>query len=226
MGLVRGRPAFDSPPPEPRIAWGFPLITREAVEEGGLDLLVAGGGHCYREAVWGRTAVVVPGAPVGLRPGDWGDRYFVTADLGADGAQLVQDVRDVSPVVEVVLDVGASGTADESALIRELQERLAGAAMARVRLTGAVQQPLDEGRLLAALDRVPAVTEFHNETVLDADGEFLKRLRNEGTIRGLFARRLEALRSEARSDAECRALDRALVLGLAEFRRLETTHAG
>jgi hypothetical protein len=212
----------DAPTP----SFGRPVLPPAAVESSGLDLVVAGGDHGYREVLLGRTLAVAPGAPVGLRPGDWGDRYFVMADFGPDGVQLVQEVRDVSPVVEIRVDVAAAGIADAASFARHLTRALSGAAMARVHLTGATESPLEDDDLNRILSDLPAVIELHNETVLAPDGEFLARLRGESTIRGLFARRLEAMRAEAGSEDECRALDRALVLGLAEFRRLEASHVG
>jgi hypothetical protein len=132
----------------------------------------------------------------------------------------------VSPVVEIRVDVAAAGIADAASFARHLTRALSGAAMARVHLTGATESPLEDDDLNRILSDLPAVIELHNETVLAPDGEFLARLRGESTIRGLFARRLEAMRAEAGSEDECRALDRALVLGLAEFRRLEASHVG
>ncbi len=210
----------------PTSSFGRSFLPPAAVESSGLDLVVAGGDHGYREKLLGRTLAVSPGAPLGLRPGDWGDRYFVIADFGPDGVQLVQEVRDVSPVVEIRVDVAAAGITDAASFARHLTRALSGAAMARVHLTGASEFPLEDEDLKGVLADLPAAIDLHNETVLAPDGEFLARVRGESTIRGLFARRLEAMRAEAGSDDECRALDRALVLGLAEFRRLETSHVG
>jgi exonuclease SbcD len=204
----------------------LPELPAAAVESSRLDLVVAGGEHTYRETLLGKTLAVVPGAPVGLHPGDWGDRYFVMADLGPEGVQLVQELRDVSPVVEIRVDAADAGITDAASFAAHLAGKLSGAAMARVHLTGATELPLEDEDLARVLADLPAVVDLRNETVLAPDGEFLTRLREESTIRGLFARRLEAMRAEARSDEECRALDRALVLGLAEFRRLETAHVG
>ncbi len=212
---------LETAPPEAPSPWGMPVLGRDEVEGWGLDLVVAGGGHRYRERLWGSTLAIQPGSPVGLHADETGDRYFAVADLTPAGSQVAREVREVAPVVEITVALGPDRSAEPQALAARVASQVGEAAYARIRLTGETDHPVDAHLLGRTLSALPAVVEVVDETAPASDWGAFRRLGEENSVRGAFVRGLQERRASARDARERRVIERALLAAAAEFHRLE-----
>jgi hypothetical protein len=196
VGLVHADLEDEVRAPAASLSWGRPPLSREQAGATALDLLVVGGGHGFRSEICGVVPVVQPGSPVQLRPDDDEARPFAIAQIGPEGVEIEKHPR--------------MGLAAEPALTSESALPVASAPPAKSTPTRR-----------RSSDRSPAVV----GPAVRAKGDLLARIRKEGSVRGLFARRLETLLSQTSDPAERDILRRALALGLDEFNRLEAPHA-
>jgi hypothetical protein len=130
VGLFHAAPCADSP----LGSWGC-RPDPDVLADLGLHLLVMGGDHRGREAMWGRTRLLSPGSPVPLRPQDHDEPAWTMVTLS--GGEVVLERRPrpspLDPVREIAVDATADGglTPDRTpaiglraALLRVYEERL------------------------------------------------------------------------------------------------------
>jgi len=173
------------------VAWPLPVLDGETVAASGLDLLVLGGAHQFTQTRLGDTTVVAPGSPVGLRPGEWGARFWTVAEIGPDGVRLDRIERRVSPVTQATVDLDAEDIRTPKALAARLEAGHGGAAMLSVRLLGAAGRNWDPRKLDEAVGRLPFAVHWNEVDPVPDDRE---------ELHGLFADALETRRASAGGD--------------------------
>jgi hypothetical protein len=200
-----------------------PTVDHSELRADDLDLLVVGGHHSFRADTSGPVPIVSPGTPVALGPGEWGERYWVFAELTPDGVDIVKELRDVSPVTEVRLDLNETEIESPASLARHLQDRFSRDAMISLRLRGHLQSAWDEDDLRNRLDALPFAVSLIDETTL-GDWRIVESLAAEDTLRGRFAQEILALRDPDPDSVNDGILAKAFRMGLREFRRFEECH--
>lgn len=190
-------------------------VTEETIAASGLDVVVLGRDHEPCTAVCGRTHAVVPGTPVGLTYGEWGERAFTLVDVSEDGVTTTVRPRNVAPVVDVDWDVSGLGS-DPAGLAAALMERLGAAAMARVRLHGKIKDPIDVDRLATMMSADGPVVDLIDDTELD---------RRPGTeivghsVEAIFVERMRERIKKAAGAEDRAVLNHALRMGVLKFQQ-------
>ena len=112
VGLFHAVPGAESP----LVSWGC-RPDPDALAELCLDLLVMGGDHRGREAIWGRTRVLSPGSPVPLRPQDHEETAWTVVTLSGRNVVLERRPRGstLDPAREIPAGESARGSARGSA---------------------------------------------------------------------------------------------------------------
>ena len=183
----------------------------------GLDYIALGHYHavaCLEEG--GRTIACYPGSPEGKRFGENGPRHVLIVEVG-QGKVLVEKVQVQSKIMDE-LSVDASIFAEPGALEGELVRLASPELIARVRITGTVEEPLDTANLAGRLQGKFAWLELLDETDL-YDSDHVKRMEREDSIRGLFIRKIHQRFAQAGSDGEREILRDALKLVMGRFSR-------
>jgi DNA repair exonuclease SbcCD nuclease subunit len=202
-------------------AWPVPVLDQAEIASSQLDLVLLGGPHNFLEARWGAVPVVAPGTPVGLRPGEFGDRYRVVVVVEGGGVEVDRTVRDVPSVIERMVDVEA--IRDPRALLDHLRPDAVPGSMVSVVLGGEVEEEWDSREVEGILAELPAVIRVENRTVQRAPRRAVVGSDAAG-ISQAFARRIEELISGNADPAERRVLEIALGEGLRELGRMGSPH--
>lgn len=216
VGLFYEVPAEESPGG----AWR-PVMDREALKELGLDLVVMGGYHNFGEETAGTTPMVFPGTPVGLKPGEWDERYWVLAELSESGAAVEKRARRVPPVKKIIKNVHEQGIESPDGLVEELAKENNGGGMLVVELGGELGSVWDEDKVVEKCSSLPSAVILEDTTTLSTDSGALGELKEEDSVAGRFVKEIEQIEDESGEDVA----NGALRLGLQEFRRLEGDHA-
>src|SRR5512140_3256170 len=187
----------------------------------GLDLLAMGHYHNFMEKRFGPTAVVYPGTLEGLKFSETGLRRFIVVSLGADGVRIEGTPYPGREIIEETIDLDRIGS--NPAFLEETILKLAGRdRIARVLLTGHMSSLFDA----ASLQEHLSGNFFHlsiDDATLKVDERWAARLAGEGTIRGLFVRKMNERLGKA-PESERPAIEAALRAGLAEFGAGEAFH--
>lgn len=193
-------------------AWPLPVLDGETVAGSGLDLLVLGGGHQFSRTRLGDTTVVVPGSPVGLRPGEWGARSWTVAEVGPDGVRLDRIERRVPPVARATVDLDAEAIRTPRALASRLEAGRGDAAMISVRLVGGASRNWDPAELDEAIRRLPFAVHWNQADPVPDD-------RDE--LHDLFAGALESRGAQAGGED---ILEQARRYGLGQLAGVRHNH--
>ena len=165
-----------------------------------LDYVALGHYHGFTAiAHGGRTVACYPGAPEGKRFGENGPRHVVLVEVGTGIVSLEKVAVQSRELAELVVD--ASLFAGQEQLAEELARLAAADRIARVRLTGVVEEPLDCANPIGRLQGRFAWLEIVDETDL-FDSRYVGRIEREDSIRGLFVRKVQERSAHAGSDAE------------------------
>lgn len=209
-GSLKGSPEWDMRKKD------IPFTTTELASLG-LDYIALGHYHntaCLEEG--GRIVACYPGSPEGKKFGENGARHALIVELGNDGVGVEKVPVQTRTVDELTVD--ASLFPEPGALEGELSRLASPDLIARVRLGGTVEEPVNVanlgGRLLgkfAWLDIVDETDLYHSDHV--------KRLEREDSIRGLFIRKVHARFAQAESGTERELCQEALKLVMGRFGR-------
>ena len=181
----------------------------------GLDYVALGHYHGFAVVAHeGRTVACYPGSPEGKRFGENGPRHVVLAEVGTGSATVEEVPIQSRTIAEHVFDV--SLLADPSRLVDELARFAATDTIARIRLGGVVEEPLDCANLVGRLQGRFAWLEIIDETDL-FDSQYVQRIEREDSIRGLFVRKVQERMAGAGSDAELALCREALKLVFQRF---------
>lgn len=171
----------------------------------GLDYVALGHYHSFATVEHeGRTIACYPGSPEGKRFGENGPRHVVVAEVGQGQATLEKVAVQSRQLSELTVD--ASLFASPGLLVDELARLGAPDVIARIRLTGVVEEPLDCANIAGRVQGRFAWLDLVDETDL-FDSRYVQRLEREDSIRGLFVRKVQERIARAASDDE-RALHR------------------
>lgn len=183
----------------------------------GLDYLALGHYHnCACLEVEGRTIACYSGSPEGKKFGENGPRHVLVVEVG-EGQAVAERVEVQSRVLQE-LTVDASLFAELAALESELARLSFPDLIARIHLTGTVEEPLDLANLAGRLQGRFAWLELLDETDL-YDSSQVKRLEREDSIRGLFIRKVHERFERADSAVERELCREALKLVIGRFGR-------
>jgi DNA repair exonuclease SbcCD nuclease subunit len=207
---VRRNPAWEL------TAEDFP-IRPEVIARSGMHYVALGHFHSYDEFAEGGVPAVYPGSIEGRDFGECGPRYVAIAEVSESGVKIERRECHTRELREVTLDLGETAAASDAAIAERVLEQRSDTLLVRVRLTGPAEFVPDTDKIQERLAGAFFYVEVVDETRL-IDGAFVKSLRDEQTIRGLFVRKM----LERAESAEARARDTAglaLKLGLDEFMR-------
>jgi DNA repair exonuclease SbcCD nuclease subunit len=180
-----------------------------------LDYLALGHYHSYAPLEQGgRLIACYPGSPEGKKFGENGPRHVALVEVEPGTATLEKVEVQTRIVAEPVLD--ASLAADAAALEAELARLGRPDLIARVRLTGTVEEPLDLANLAGRLQGLFAGLELVDETDL-YDSGFVRHIEREESIRGLFARKMAARLARASDESGRQVCREALRLAIARL---------
>ncbi|WP_298268283.1 DNA repair exonuclease [Geobacter sp.] len=183
----------------------------------GLDYIALGHYHnsaCLEDG--GRIVACYPGSPEGKKFGENGPRHALVVEVG-EGEVRVEKVPVQTRVVDE-LTVDASLFPEPGALEAELSRLASPDLIARVRLCGTVEEPVDAANLGGRLQGKFAWLDLVDETDL-YHSDHVRRLEREDSIRGLFIRKVHARFDRAESDAERELCREALKLVMGRFGR-------
>jgi len=183
----------------------------------GLDYVALGHYHnvgCLEEQ--GRVVACYPGSPEGKKFGENGERHVLIVEVGERVATVEKVPVQTRIVDERVVD--ASLFPEPDALEGELARLASPDLIARVRLVGTVEDPLDTANLVGRLQGKYAWLELVDETDL-YDSDHVKRMEREDSIRGLFIRKVHERFGKAESETERELCREALKLVMGRFVR-------
>lgn len=183
----------------------------------GLDYVALGHYHnaaCLQEN--GRVVACYPGSPEGKKFGENGPRHVLVVEVGPGSASVEKVPVQTRTVDELCVD--ASLFPEPGALEAELARLASPDLIARVRLAGTVEDPIDTANLAGRLQGRYAWLEIIDETDL-YDSDHVKRMEREDSIRGLFIRKVHERFARAASDAERELCREALKLVMGRFGR-------
>ncbi|RNC67384.1 MAG: DNA repair exonuclease [Desulfuromonadales bacterium] len=209
-GSLKGSPEWDMRMKD------IPFSTAE-LSALGLDYIALGHYHsaaCLEEG--GRIVACYPGSPEGKKFGENGPRHVLIAEVG-QGSASVEKVQIQTRIVDELI-VDASLFPEAGALEGELARIASPDLIARVRLTGTVEEPLDTANLAGRLQGKYAWLELVDETDL-YNSDHVKRMEREDSIRGLFIRKVHERIARAGSDGEQALCREALKLVMGRFAR-------
>lgn len=183
----------------------------------GLDYVALGHYHnvgCLEEQ--GRVVACYPGSPEGKKFGENGERHVLIVEVGERVATVEKVPVQTRIVDERVVD--ASLFPEPDALEGELARLASPDLIARVRLVGTVEDPLDTANLVGRLQGKYAWLELVDESDL-YDSDHVKRMEREDSIRGLFIRKVHERFGKAESETERELCREALKLVMGRFAR-------
>ncbi|CAG0996898.1 DNA repair exonuclease [Geobacter sp.] len=182
-----------------------------------LDYVALGHYHsvgCLEEQ--GRVVACYPGSPEGKKFGENGERHVLIVEVG-EGVATVEKVPVQTRIVDERV-VDASLFPEPDALEGELARLASSDLIARVRLVGTVEDPLDTANLVGRLQGKYAWLELVDETDL-YNSDHVKRMEREDSIRGLFIRKVHERFGKAESETERELCREALKLVMGRFVR-------
>jgi len=183
----------------------------------GLDYIALGHYHnvgCLEAQ--GRVVACYPGSPEGKKFGENGERHVLIVEVGERVATVEKVPVQTRIVDERVVD--ASLFPEPDALEGELARFASPDLIARIRLVGTVEDPLDTANLVGRLQGKYAWLELVDETDL-YDSDHVKRMEREDSIRGLFIRKVHERFGKAESETERELCREALKLIMGRFSR-------
>ncbi|HEY6837468.1 MAG TPA: DNA repair exonuclease [Geobacteraceae bacterium] len=181
----------------------------------GLDYVALGHYHSFAPVEHdGQTIACYPGSPEGKRFGENGARHVVITEV-AKGRVTLEKVEVQSRTISE-LSIDASLFADQQPLVEELTRLASPEVIARVRLVGIVEEPLDCANMAGRLQGLFAWLDLVDETDL-FDSSYVQRLEREDSIRGLFVRKVQERCARAASDEERELHREALKLVFKRF---------
>ncbi len=190
-GSRQGSPQWDYRPKD------LPF-TLAQVMEWNLDYLALGHYHEFelleRQS---RILACYPGSSEGKRFGENGPRYCALVHIGDSGVRVEKLAVQGRRLEERTLDV--AGCDDEDSVVQAICEQRDGDLILRLTLLGIVEAPLRLELIQQRCEEHFFHIELKDRTDL-IDSEFVRRILDEPTIRGLFVRRAKALL--ARTEAE------------------------
>jgi DNA repair exonuclease SbcCD nuclease subunit len=195
-------------------SWGFPVVDSQCFAASELDMVVLGGAHRMEEDLAGHTLIVDPGNPVGLGPGETGDRGWTVATLNDNGITLDRRVRPAPRVLNLELDPVAKRFTNSAAIAKWVRRRSKNAGLIELRLTGSCTHPEPPGRLEAVLAKLPFPVVLRDERTFVVDPEQLAAWIRDASLEGPFLTDLAERRDAAEGPGR-EALNRALAIGLA-----------
>jgi DNA repair exonuclease SbcCD nuclease subunit len=196
----------------------YPLSPAE-IEQSGFDYVALGHYHDFREHRFGKATAVYPGTLEGLKFGEDGDRYLVTAQIGEDGVSIEKVKHNRRALSEIHIDLATSAIGSIEGLVSTIEKRGDSNAIVRVSLTGATDFLPPIRGIESRLGELFFHLEISDETSV-VGGGLIRAITNEDTVRGIFARKM--LDKIERGAGEERALaEFALRLGIEQFIRVE-----
>jgi exonuclease SbcD len=197
----------------------FP-IRPEAIARSGMHYVALGHSHKFTQYDEGGVLAVYPGSTEGRDFGECGPRSVVIAEVSEAGAKVERRDCHTRELREVMLDLGECPAATDEEIAARVRGQGGDTILLRLRLTGPADFVPDAAAVRDRLAGSFFYVEVLDETRL-VDGALVGRLRNEPTIRGLFARRMLE-RIESAEGTERATAELALKLGLNEFLRHTT----
>jgi len=202
--------------------WGssprdFPL-SRNDIEESGFDYVALGHYHNFREFRFGKTTAVYPGTLEGLKFGEEGDRYLVTAEINDDGVIIEKTSHNSRALAQISIDLSAGGIESADELVAAVEKQTDPEAILKVVLRGATDFIPAPEELESRLSERFFHVEISDDTTIVESG-MIRSISNESTVRGIFARKMLKLMDES-GEAERPTAELALRLGMEKFIKL------
>ncbi|MBN1917132.1 MAG: DNA repair exonuclease [Verrucomicrobia bacterium] len=191
----------------------------EQIAASGMHYIMLGHYHQYAEHREGGVLAVYSGSTEGKDFGECGPRYAVIAEVDEGGVQIEKRECHTRELREVALDLSEQPAASDAEIAERLLERRGDTLLLRVRLTGPADFVPNIERIADRLQSAFFHVEVVDETRL-VDGELVRRLSDESTIRGLFVRKMIERARSASGDERATA-ELGLKFGLDEFLREE-----
>lgn len=185
----------------------------------GLDYIALGhyhGAACLDDG--GKTVACYPGSPEGKKFGENGPRHALLVEVGAES--VVVEKIEVQTRVISELSVDASLFPEPGALEGELVRLASPDLIARIRLFGTVEEPIDAANLVGRLQGKFCWIDLVDETDL-YDSDHVKRMEREDSIRGFFIRKIHERFDKAVTEDEKETCRAALKLVMGRFARGE-----
>lgn len=193
-----------------------PVISRDEIARSGLDYLALGHFHNFQRIEVGQTVVCYPGSIEGKKFGENGSRYAALVELLPTGMTIENVRTNRRSIIEIEIEPSREKIESNRGLLTLIERHAESADIVRVRLKGAADFPVDAGAVAAGVtDRF-----FYFELVDDTSivgSERIKRISAERTVRGMFARKMSAELTGAKSPEQKAVIERALRIGLVEM---------
>ena len=168
--------------------------------------------HMPMEKSIGPGKGVYPGALEFKSFHDRGTGALTVAEIDEKNTKIHKHPIDIQPHQEKILDLSGLETMED--LLEQCKEDQDNNLLIKYRLTGTPGFPIDEEELEDRLTPYFYYVEVENEAHYFSD-DFLERIIEEPTIRGMFAKGLKKRAAEAESEEERAVLEQALLEGLA-----------
>ena len=181
----------------------------------GLDYIALGHYHDFAQIeAEGRVLACYPGTPEGKKFGENGPRHVALVEI-ADGRVTVEKVAvQTRSLAELTVD--ASLFPEPGALEGELARLATPDTLARVRLTGTVEEPIDTSLLAGRLQGRYAWLDLVDLTDL-YDSALVQRLAREDSIRGMLVRKANGRLAQCENEDERELCREALKLLMGRF---------
>lgn len=165
-----------------------------------LDYVALGHYHAFEifKDDSGRTIACYPGSPEGKKFGENGPRYCALVTLRDDGPVEVQPLAVQTRLLEE-REVDLSGITTIEAAVEAITALADPDLLLRLRLTGTIECPLRTDLLAQRCRSRFFALELVDQTRF-YDSDYVRRIENEETVRGLFVQRARKLLSEAQPE--------------------------
>jgi len=191
----------------------------EQIAASGMHYIALGHYHQFAEYNEGGVRAVYSGSTEGRDFGECGPRYAVIAEVGEGGVAIDKRECHTRELREVAIDLGEHPAASDAEIADRVLEQRSETVLIRARLTGPADFVPSAERIADRLKSAFFHVEVVDETRL-VDGDLVRRLADEPTIRGLFTRKMLE-RARAASGDERAVAELGLKAGLDEFLRQE-----
>jgi DNA repair exonuclease SbcCD nuclease subunit len=189
----------------------------EQIAASGMHYIALGHYHHHTEYREGGVLAAYSGSTEGKDFNECGPRHVVIAEVSEHGVRLEARECHTRELREIEINLGERPAASDAEIADRLLEQRSDRLLVRVQLTGPGDFVPDVERITQRLQSAFFYVEVVDETRL-VDGELVRRLRDEPTIRGLFVRKMLE-RAGAAEEGERETAELALKFGLDEFLR-------
>ncbi len=190
-------------------------LNSKVLEKAGYHYIALGHYHTPLQKSIGEGKGVYPGALEFKSFHDRGTGELTVAEIQGKNIRVLKYPIEIQPHQEKTMDITGLETFEE--LLEQCKEDRDNDLLMKYRLSGTPGFSIDEEELKDRLSPYFFYVEVENESHYFSD-DFLEKIMEEPTIRGIFAKGLKKRAEESESEEEKAILEQALLEGLAAIK--------